>query len=206
MTPEGRVKAKVKRELDKLVHWRFMPVQTGYGVPALDFICCIHGWFVAIETKKDGKAKLTDRQQATKADMEAAGGIVLVVYDDDSLARAMKVLAIICKGTTNGSLYQALARWANDAAQAQGPLEQYLRADQQGEKVAEATGGDHGAPRKEPRRRAQPIASVPDQRVTAAVTYFCVCCGLPTKHPSVLRSIPYCCGYPMKQNPMTNGS
>ena len=84
MTPEGRIKAKVSAELKKLGTqcWRFMPVQTGFGTPALDYLACINGWFVSIETKKDSKAKLTDRQEATKRDMEAAGGIVLVVYDE----------------------------------------------------------------------------------------------------------------------------
>ena len=71
---------------------RFMPVQTGYGTAGLDFECCIRGWFVAIETKKDAKAKLTPRQLGTKAAIEDAGGLVFVVYDAASLALAMTVI------------------------------------------------------------------------------------------------------------------
>ncbi len=93
MTPEGRVKAKVKRALKVLGHecWQFMPVQTGFGAPALDFLLSIRGRFVAIETKAPGK-DLTPLQQTTKAAIEAAGGIVLVVWDDTTLAIAMKII------------------------------------------------------------------------------------------------------------------
>ena len=98
MTPEGRVKAKVKKALDALNMpvWRFMPVQTGYGAPALDYLLCIKGRFIAIETKAPGK-KLTPMQEGTKAAIEAAGGIVLIVWDDDSLAIATRIiLALEC--------------------------------------------------------------------------------------------------------------
>jgi hypothetical protein len=93
VTPEGRVKAKVKKALDTLGTdcWRFMPVQTGFGTPALDFLLSIRGRFVAIETKAPGK-KLTPLQEGTKAAIEAAGGIVLVVWDESSLAIAMKII------------------------------------------------------------------------------------------------------------------
>lgn len=85
MTPEGRVKAKVKRRLDELLQrYRFMPVQNGMGSPALDFYCCIHSRFVAIETKAPGK-KMTDRQRHTASEIEAAGGLVFEVYDDASI-------------------------------------------------------------------------------------------------------------------------
>lgn len=209
VTPEGRIKAKVSAELKKLGYqcWRFMPVQTGFGTPALDYLACINGWFVSIETKKDAKSKLTDRQEATKLDMEKAGGIVLVVYDEASLERAMKVINIITRVNGNEHVRDLVAPIANDPpAQAQGASEQHVREQQQAQAPDRAAGRDHGAPRKKPQRRPKPAARGDDPAVTAAVTYFCVCCGLPAHHPSVLRSIPYCCGYPMKRNPMTNGS
>lgn len=92
-TPEGRVKAKVKRALKHLGRdcWQFMPVQTGFGAPALDFLLSVRGRFVAIETKVPGKS-LTPLQETTKAAIEASGGIVLVVWDDDTLAIAMKII------------------------------------------------------------------------------------------------------------------
>lgn len=93
MTPEGRVKAKVKKALDTLGAdcWRFMPVQTGFGSPALDYLLSIRGRFVAIETKAPGKG-LTPLQEGTKAAIEAAGGIVLIVWDETSLELAMKII------------------------------------------------------------------------------------------------------------------
>jgi hypothetical protein len=68
-----------------------MPVQSGYGTPALDYLCCVHGRFIAIETKVKGK-HLTPRQEATRAAIEAAGGTVLVVDDDESLAIALQII------------------------------------------------------------------------------------------------------------------
>lgn len=93
MTPEGRVKKIVKKALDTLGPdcWRFMPVQTGFGSPALDYLLAIRGRFVAIETKAPGK-KLTPLQEGTKAAIEAAGGIVLIVWDETSLELAMKII------------------------------------------------------------------------------------------------------------------
>jgi hypothetical protein len=50
MTPEGKVKARVKRALAALPGkvYSFMPVQTGYGAPTLDFLICYRGRFFAI--------------------------------------------------------------------------------------------------------------------------------------------------------------
>jgi hypothetical protein len=93
VTPEGRVKKKVKAALDKfgLEVWRFMPVQRGFGSPALDYLLCVRGRFVAIETKAPGK-KLTPLQEVTKKAMEDAGAIVLVVWDETSLELAVKIM------------------------------------------------------------------------------------------------------------------
>ena len=71
--------------------WKFMPVQSGYGTVALDYLLSIRGRFVAIETKAPGKS-LTPLQEGTKAAIEEAGGIVLVVWDESSLAIAMKII------------------------------------------------------------------------------------------------------------------
>lgn len=79
MTPEGKVKAKVKRLLD---HYRpryeFWPVPYGYGASTLDCILCYRGQFIAIETKAPGK-KPTDRQKMIMRQMVAAGGAVFLV-------------------------------------------------------------------------------------------------------------------------------
>jgi len=56
MTPEGEVKAEIKKVLasygDEL--YSFWPVQTGYGVRTIDCIVCYRGRFIAIEVKRKG--------------------------------------------------------------------------------------------------------------------------------------------------------
>lgn len=96
MTPEGKVKAKVVKRLavfDKKCY-RFMPVQMGYGAPGLDFFLCFYGRFVAVETKTKGK-KLTARQEATRAVIISAGGLVFVVDGDESLDAMMNYLHVL---------------------------------------------------------------------------------------------------------------
>lgn len=95
MTPEGRVKALVNKGLDDLIKqgivWKFMPVQMGMGMPALDYLLCCNGRFLSVETKVKGK-HLTPRQVGTKAAIERAGGKVFVVDDAQSCATAMTVI------------------------------------------------------------------------------------------------------------------
>lgn len=81
MTPEGRIKAKVKRLLHKYGAHYFMPVQTGYGRKHLDFICCHVGRYFAIETKAPGK-KPTGLQVACIREIESAGGAAFVIDGD----------------------------------------------------------------------------------------------------------------------------
>lgn len=89
MTPEGRIKAKVNRRLAAYPRiWRFMPVQRGLGAPALDYLLCVNGRFVAIETKAKGKT-LSPRQEQTRQRLQVAGAWVFVVDDDSSLNTAM---------------------------------------------------------------------------------------------------------------------
>ena len=100
-TPEGKVKAKVKKARLKLIKdgfgvWSFMPVQMGYGAPALDFLWCVNGCFVAIETKVKGKY-MTPRQEQTANEIHAAGGLVFVISDNDSLDFAMKKIRKQCR-------------------------------------------------------------------------------------------------------------
>lgn len=86
MTPEGRIKAMVKRRMSQEFPgcYHFMPVQNGMGAPSLDFLYCIRGLFIAVETKAPGK-KPTPRQETTIAQITAAGGAVFVVDGADSL-------------------------------------------------------------------------------------------------------------------------
>lgn len=85
MTPEGRVKARVKRLLKKHNCYFFMPVQMGYGAPTLDFLVCHRGKFIGIETKATSKQDMTKRQAVVAEEMRDAGAQVFLVNDTDSL-------------------------------------------------------------------------------------------------------------------------
>lgn len=92
MTPERKVKAKVRSLLIAHNVWFFMPIPMyNRGIP--DFICCLRGKFIGIETKA-GRGKLSELQRLTLLDIERAGGYVLVVNEDNlsSLEELLKEL------------------------------------------------------------------------------------------------------------------
>lgn len=87
MTPEGKVKAAVKRLLkDRGIFW-YCPVQNGMGVVGIpDFICCWNGRFLAIETKAPGKrANTSANQDARIAEIRQANGTAVVIDDVEQL-------------------------------------------------------------------------------------------------------------------------
>ena len=83
MTPEGKIKAAVKRKLNGLGecyhHW---PVQNGMGAPCLDCHGCYRGVYFAIECKAPGNVP-TARQDETIRQIAAAGGYVCVISSLD---------------------------------------------------------------------------------------------------------------------------
>lgn len=86
MTPEGKVKKRVKKMLAHFGAnlWAHWPVQTGYGAPTLDCTGAINGHAFAIETKRPGQHP-TERQKLTIEEMRAAGIAVFVIgeaFDD----------------------------------------------------------------------------------------------------------------------------
>lgn len=89
-TPEGKVKRKVSQILKGAEElYYFMPVQTGYGSPTLDYLGCSRGRAFAIETKAPGK-KPTARQVAIMQEMLAAGMAVFVIDGQDHQYEALK--------------------------------------------------------------------------------------------------------------------
>lgn len=79
-TPEGRVKAAIKKLLDGypgLVYYH-MPVQNGMGRPTLDFVGCCAAHYFAIEAKSPGKIP-TPRQKLTIETMEKSKAAVFVI-------------------------------------------------------------------------------------------------------------------------------
>jgi hypothetical protein len=83
MTPEGRIKAGVKKYLDSLGAWYFLPVSNGmgqHGVP--DVIACVDGFFLGVECKAPGKRGNTSALQNLQISrIQAVGGAVVVVDD-----------------------------------------------------------------------------------------------------------------------------
>jgi hypothetical protein len=84
MTPEGRVKEKVKRLLKRAGAYWHMPVQNGLGAPSLDFVGCHNGKFFAVETKA-GTKQPTPRQAHTIETMQRAGAQVFVVNEVEGM-------------------------------------------------------------------------------------------------------------------------
>lgn len=88
-TPEGKIKQLVKRWLkgEFPTAWYYMPVQNGMGVTGVpDFIICVNGLFLAIETKAPGKEKdVTPNQQKQLDGIGIAGGLRYVVSKKEDL-------------------------------------------------------------------------------------------------------------------------
>lgn len=91
MTPEGRVKDKIKKYLKAINAYYFMPVQMGFGAPGLDFYCCIKKRFVAIETKAEGKVP-TPRQMHTMEEIKKAGGVAIWGDSPETIIEQIKTV------------------------------------------------------------------------------------------------------------------
>ena len=83
-TPEGKLKTQVKAYLRSIGAQMFMPRPTEWGHNAVDFICCVRGRYVAIETKTWPR-KATPRQLAFLRGVQEAGGIAFVAYDMEAV-------------------------------------------------------------------------------------------------------------------------
>jgi uncharacterized protein YgbK (DUF1537 family) len=96
MTPEGKVKKKIKALLDSYGErvYVFMPVPSGYGKTTVDYLICFDGLFIAIEAKAGGKPA-TSRQEDVLKQVHDAGGSSFVVDDDDSLQTLANFLLTI---------------------------------------------------------------------------------------------------------------
>lgn len=158
-TPEGRVKAKVTRWLKELGDdcWYFMPVQRGMGRPALDYECCIRGHSVAIETKVPGGV-MSPTQKATRDAKLAAGGLVLMIWDEQSLEHAKRII----NGIRAYASHRFTTHWYL-TEEARGLYEEHLKVVLTGKAPKSSTGGDHGAPRAPPQRQSKPRSRGQDQ-------------------------------------------
>ena len=83
MTPEAKVKKKVVAILKEAGAYYFYPVTGGYGRSGVpDVIACHDGRFIGIECKA-GSNKPTPLQEKNLSDIQTAGGVALVVNEDN---------------------------------------------------------------------------------------------------------------------------
>jgi len=92
MTPEAKVKKVVVAQLKQLGAYYFYPVTGGYGQSGVpDVVGCYEGLFFGIECKA-GKNKPTPLQDKNLKQIHNAGGMDLVVNEDNMNAVARLIL------------------------------------------------------------------------------------------------------------------
>jgi hypothetical protein len=79
MTPEAKVKKKVKEILKALGAYYAMPVTGGYGVSGTpDFLVCWRGRFFGIECKANGNKPTPLQERAMQAIRHADGACIVI--------------------------------------------------------------------------------------------------------------------------------
>jgi hypothetical protein len=83
MTPEAKVKAKIKKILDAHEVYHFSPFQAGMGRSGIpDIIACFKSHFIGIEAKAgDNKPTLLQERELDK--IRRNGGHAIVVNEDN---------------------------------------------------------------------------------------------------------------------------
>ena len=100
MTPEGRIKAKVKKVLDALGASWHMPVSTGFGKAGIaDFVGCLQGKYFEIECKANGN-KPTALQLAHAAEVRRAGGVWLLIDDTNVHCTQQELLTCLTQNVS----------------------------------------------------------------------------------------------------------
>lgn len=82
MTPESKVKKKLKTYLNKFDTYQYWPVPGGFGATSVDVLVCWHGRWIGIECKRAGVCEPTPQQAAVMKQMRAAGAITWLVTMD----------------------------------------------------------------------------------------------------------------------------
>ena len=105
MTPEGKVKAKVKAILKKHGAWNFVPVSGGMGAHGIpDVIACCRGRFIGIECKAPNKKNnVSALQKMQLAGIKESRGIAMVVATDEDLEYLDAVLTAIMEAGLDGT-------------------------------------------------------------------------------------------------------
>ena len=98
MTPEAKVKKAIKTMLHKYKIYYIMPRPGIFGAPVgtADFICCICGFFMAIEAKSAGGHE-RGVQGTRRKEVTDAGGMAFIVTPDRLPALEQTIKTIIRK-------------------------------------------------------------------------------------------------------------
>ena len=95
-TPEAKVKAKIKAILKAHGAYYAMPIGTGLGNSGVpDFLVCHNGKFLGIEAKA-GKGRTTALQEKNLREIELAGGLALVITEENIDVLEMMLEAMKC--------------------------------------------------------------------------------------------------------------
>jgi hypothetical protein len=119
-TPEAAVKREIRRILGE--HLQRAPVTGGYGRSGqLDFVCCVNGYYLAIEAKsirsKYGKNGPTALQWEEIDATIAAGGVAASIDETqyDALRAVVRALESRLRRIALGIAYNTLARHTRPA-------------------------------------------------------------------------------------------
>jgi len=83
LTPEAKVKARVRKILDEMGIYHFMPPANGFGRAGIpDIVGCYAGRFVAFECKA-GKGKTTALQDRELENIRKAKGLAFVINEEN---------------------------------------------------------------------------------------------------------------------------
>lgn len=95
MTPEGKVKAGIRRWLLEHEVWYCMPIGSQFGNSGVpDFICCHEGRFLAIEAKAPDEA-LRPTQELQRELIAEAGGLWFKIdRPDEQMADVARALGL----------------------------------------------------------------------------------------------------------------
>lgn len=99
MTPEGKVKAKVRAVLKELGAYYVMPVTGGYGASgAPDFLVCWRGRFFGVECKANGNRPTALQERALGAIRDTQGFATVVTEESVKYFKEW-MIASLEKGT-----------------------------------------------------------------------------------------------------------
>jgi Holliday junction resolvase len=103
VTPEGRVKAAVRKVLDAEGVYYFMPAANGFGRAGIpDIICCVQGFFLALELKA-GNGKTTALQDREITAINVHGGRAVVI-NENNINEVKEIIAWIRKNFERSAL------------------------------------------------------------------------------------------------------